>query len=248
MTGGVFDHPAINVLVAGGGGIAAALVEELLLRESVAQVFCLQRSGKIPVTDPRCESLELDVEDEASIAAAMARLASRCDRLHLVINSVGMLHDETFAPEKRVRDVSPAALHKLFAVNAVFLPALATGVSSLMRHNEPAVLASLSARVGSISDNQMGGWYSYRAAKAAHNMLLKCIALEWKISHRNTCVVALHPGTVATPLSTPHTPANYGRRILQPRESASALLRVIGERRTADTGGFLDWQGEAIPW
>jgi NAD(P)-dependent dehydrogenase (short-subunit alcohol dehydrogenase family) len=245
---GVFDLPAVNVLVAGGGGIGAALVEELLQRSNVARVVCLQRSAKTPMSDPRCESLSLDVEDADSVAAAMVQVAARCDRLHLAINTVGMLHNAALAPEKRVRDVSQAALHKLFAVNAAFLPAFANGVSALMRHDEPAVLASLSARVGSIGDNQMGGWHSYRASKAAHNMLLRCIAQEWKISHRNACVTALHPGTVATPLSTPYTPANYSRRVLQPGESARALLHVLSQQRPADTGSFLDWQGKEIPW
>lgn len=250
MTGGrgVFDLPVLNVLVAGGGGIGGALVEALLQRSNVARVICLQRSANVAISDPRFESLHLDVEDGESVTAAMTLLANRVDRVQLAINTVGMLHDESFAPEKRVRDVSQAGLQKLFTVNAAFLPAFANGVSALLRHDEPALLASLSARVGSITDNQMGGWYSYRAAKAAHNMLLKCLAQEWKVSHRNVCVTALHPGTVATPLSTPYTPANYTRTVLQPRESAAALLRVIGQQRPADTGRFLDWQGEMIAW
>ena len=110
------------------------------------------------------------------------------------------------------------------------------------------MLASLSARVGSIEDNQMGGWYSYRASKAAHNMLLKTLAREWRVSHKNVAVVALHPGTVQSRLSEPFVTARYRNRVLAGEESAEALLAVIGGLNAKDTGSFLDWQGKAIPW
>ncbi len=245
---GIFGAESLNVLVAGGGGISEALIAELLALNNVSRVFCLHRSEVPPVADPRYTPVAFDAEDESSITDAVAEISSTATRLHLVINTVGLLHNDTLSPEKRLRDVSARALQQLFAINAVFLPLLASAVSPLMRHDEPAVLASLSARVGSITDNQSGGWYSYRASKAAHNMLLKTLAREWRVSHRNVCVLALHPGTVATRLSTPFTPANYSRRVLQPEECARALLQVIGASQASDSGRFLDWQGEDIPW
>jgi NAD(P)-dependent dehydrogenase (short-subunit alcohol dehydrogenase family) len=245
---GVFDSEAITVLVAGGGGIGAALVSELLARPNVERVFCLQRNPANLAGDARFRSIACDAGSEESLDAAIGEVEHACERLHLVINTVGLLHNEACSPEKRLRDVNANALETLFRVNAAFLPLLAQRVAPLMKHSEPAVLASLSARVGSIGDNGMGGWYSYRASKAAHNMLLRTLAIEWRLSHRNTAVVALHPGTVATRLSEPYTPANYQRRVLQPAESADCLLRVIADCSPANTGCFLDWQGEEIPW
>ena len=151
-------------------------------------------------------------------------------------------------PEKRLRDLEPGnALHS-FQVNALSLAHVAGAFGPLMRHGAPSVLASLSARVGSIGDNRQGGWYSYRMSKAAHNMLLRTLALEWKISHRNAIVVALHPGTVRSRLSAPFVTDRYANRVLQPAECAAALLGVIGNLSRDDSGRFLDWQGEEIPW
>ncbi len=236
------------MLVAGGGGIGSALVDDLLSRPNVDRVFCLQRNPATLSDDIRFRAIACDAASEASLDAAIAEVGQACDRLHLVINTVGLLHNEACEPEKRLRDVSANALETLFRVNAAFLPLLAQRVAPLMKHRDAAVLASLSARVGSIGDNGMGGWYSYRASKAAHNMLLRTLAIEWRLSHRNAAVVALHPGTVATRLSKPYTPANYQRRVLQPAESAAHLLQVIGSCTPATTGRFLDWQGEEIPW
>lgn len=125
---------------------------------------------------------------------------------------------------------------------------LAQGFSKTLRHDDPGILASLSARVGSIADNDMGGWYSYRASKAAHNMLLRTLSREWRISHRNVTVLALHPGTVASALSQPFVSPTYARRVLQPDECAAYLLQVLKERSTSDSGSFYDWRGEPIPW
>ena len=147
-----------------------------------------------------------------------------------------------------MRDLNLDNLLRSMIINAALLPRLAQAYGRALRHDEPSILASLSARVGSIEDNQMGGWYSYRASKAAHNMLLRTLAREWRISHRNAAVVALHPGTVASPLSEPFVTDSYGKRVLQPGECADALLGVLGGLGAADTGRFLDWQGQPIPW
>ena len=159
-----------------------------------------------------------------------------------------MLHGEGFAPEKRLKDVTPEALMHLSTVNAFFLPQLAAAVAPLLRHSDSSILASVSARVGSIADNNIGGWYSYRASKAAHNMLLKTLAREWRVSHKHCTVVALHPGTVQTGLSEPYTPANYKKRVLAPAESAEAMLSVLESLTVEQTGSFYAWDGKPIPW
>lgn len=238
----------INVVVAGSGGIGSAVADRLLAHYPVQQLFVLQRSERYRSADERVTCLPVDASDPATIAAAGEAIAGQCDALHLVFNAVGMLHDESFAPEKRLRDVTPEALAKLAMVNAYFLPQLAAAVAPLLKHGEPSLLASVSARVGSIADNAMGGWYSYRASKAAHNMLLRTLAREWRVSHKHCTVVALHPGTVETELSKPHTPANYRKRVLAPPESAEAMLNVLESLGPGNSGNFYAWDGAEIPW
>lgn len=120
--------------------------------------------------------------------------------------------------------------------------------SSDSHFTEPALLASLSARVGSIEDNRLGGWYSYRASKAAHNMLVRTIAHEWRLSHRNAAIVALHPGTVHSRLSEPFISPGYKNTVHTPAECADHLMRVLGALTAESSGQFYDWKGDAIAW
>jgi len=238
----------INVVIAGSGGIGAAMVQHLLASYPVEKLFWLHRSEPADCNDPRVIKLFCDATAPASIVAATEAISQGCEQLHVVINTVGMLHAQGITPEKRLRDVSLEAMLELATVNAFFLPQLAAGLAPLLRHPQASILASLSARVGSITDNGMGGWYSYRASKAAHNMLLKTLAREWRVSHKLCSVVALHPGTVDTALSQPYTPANYRKRVLTPPECAEALLGVLGGLTTEQSGSFFSWEGEELPW
>ncbi len=248
VVSGALQQAALNVVVAGGGGIGEAVTRRLLREYPVKRLFMLQRSGRCQIDDPRFTSLPVDAANPASLSAAAAEISAECGELHLVFNAVGMLHDERFKPEKRLKDVTPDALNRLATVNAWFLPQLALAMAPLLRHGQPSLLASISARVGSITDNDMGGWYSYRASKAAHNMLLRTLAREWRVSHKLCAVVALHPGTVKTGLSEPYTPTNYGKRVLTPDESAEAMLHVLAGLRAGNSGSFYAWDGAEIPW
>ena len=242
------EQDRLNVVVAGAGGIGAAIARRLLDHYDVERLFLLQRREQAAVVDPRCTVLHVDATEAATIDAAAAAIAGQCTALDLVFNAVGILHTAEFSPEKRLKDVSPEALHHLATVNAFFLPQLAAALAPLLRHDRQSILASLSARVGSITDNGLGGWYSYRASKAAHNMLLRTLAREWRVSHKRCAVVALHPGTVSTALSEPYTPANYQKRVLAPEESAEALLKVLEGLGPAQSGDFYGWDGDPIPW
>lgn len=240
-----FALPRFNAMVVGSGAIGSAFASALLARDNLAQLLVLRRSDRGGSDDPRVRYLSFD----AACGDALPELAGvGVDRLHLLVNTVGLLHDDQQQPEKRLRDLDLGNLLRSMTVNAALLPRLAQAYGHLLRHDEPATLASLSARVGSIEDNHLGGWYSYRASKAAHNMLLRTLAREWRVSHRNVAVVALHPGTVASPLSEPFVTDSYSRRVLQPAECADALLGVLAGLNVADTGCFLDWQGKPIPW
>ena len=237
-----------NVVIVGNGAIGSALLENLLQRQSLNRAVVLGRSAHNASDDERVTYVTFDAEDAESVMTAATRVKESLDRVHLLINTVGLLHNQHQGPEKRLKALNPEHLQQSFQVNAILLPLLAQAFSTLLRHDDPAVLVSLSARVGSIEDNQLGGWYSYRASKAAHNMLLKTIASEWRISHRNVAVVALHPGTVYSRLSEPFLSERYKNRVLTPAECASSLLAVIGGLQLEDSGNFYDWQGKSIPW
>ena len=247
------DNPlqldALTAVVAGGGAIGCALAQALIDNPRVQQVYLLCRDPARQGLPSGARHLHLDALDPGSASTAAERVGAECQRVHLLINTVGVLHDgDKLQPEKRLAQLSPEKLLHAFQVNTLLLPALASAFSRLLRHDEPAMLASLSARVGSIEDNRSGGWYSYRASKAAHNMLLRTLAREWRISHSRTIVAALHPGTVASPLSAPFVSNRYPHRVLEPAESAAALLRVMASLGPGDSGSFHDWQGEPIPW
>ena len=248
MTAGPLHLDRMNAVIVGDGAIGAALLDALLQRPGLAGVVILRRGTMSLPDDPRVTPLSFDAQDPPSVAAAADAVKATLGRVHLLVNTVGMLHGPRQQPEKRVRDVRPEALLHSFAINAVLLPLLAQSFSSLLRHDEPAVLASLSARVGSIEDNGLGGWYSYRASKAAHNMLLRTLAREWRVSHRNAAVVALHPGTVDSRLSRPFVSSDYRNKVLTPGESADALLRVIDSVSPEQSGSFYDWRGDPVPW
>jgi NAD(P)-dependent dehydrogenase (short-subunit alcohol dehydrogenase family) len=194
--------------------------------------------------------VRLDVTDEPGIEAAARQVASATDRLHLVVNCAGILHGgpARMAPEKRLADVQPSALAAGFAVNA-FGPLLAAKhFERLLAHRERAVFASISARVGSIGDNRLGGWHTYRGAKAAQNMFTRTLAIEWARTRRNVVCVALHPGTTDTELSWPFQANVPPEKLFAPERTVRQLLEVIDRLTPADTGRFFAWDGSEIPW
>ena len=237
-----------NAVIVGSGAIGTALAETLLQRSELQHLIILQRSTAAVSQDARVTRINFEAQQPDSIAEAGATAMECVDRVHLLVNTVGMLHSEQQQPEKSLRKVEVENLQRAFMINATLLPILAQAFAKLLRHDQPAVFASLSARVGSIEDNNLGGWYSYRASKAAHNMLLRTIAQEWRVTHPNVTAVALHPGTVQSPLSSPFITSGYRHIVHTPPECAEALLRVLGSLAPQSSGRFYDWQGKTIPW
>lgn len=221
------------VVVGAAGGIGSAFVQALQADPRCGSVLALHRRGQPP----------LDLLDEAALAAAAAQVAAQ-GPVHLLINAAGLLHGPGVRPEKKLGDLDPAALQALFAANTI-------GPALLLKHFVPlldrqrALLAMLSARVGSIGDNRLGGWYGYRASKAALNMLLATAAIELRRSQPATVVVALHPGTVATPLSAPFRSAEAARPAAL---AAAQMLQVLDGLQSADSGSFVAWDGARLPW
>lgn len=182
----------------------------------------------------------------------LEKLSSEIDKNHcqidLLINCVGCLEDSVVAPEKNLSKISVETLLHYFKVNSIITPLLAKMFYQHFRRTTPTCFAVLSAKVGSIGDNRLGGWYGYRASKAALNMFLKNISIEFKNRGCQTLVLALHPGTTDSALSKKHLKTASSLRIHQPDETAQNMLNVISRRSTKESGRFLDWQGQELPW
>ncbi len=220
-----FTHPLHAVVIGANGGIGRALADLLAADPAVALVTRLGRPT-------------LDLTDKASIDAAAAALPAPPD---LVICATGLLHAPEIAPERALKELDAATLAQSLAVNAIGPALVAQAFLPLMPRDRRSVFTALSARVGSISDNRIGGWHSYRAAKAALNQLIRTIAIEHARRWPLAVVAGLHPGTVDTGLSKPFQ--RSAKTLFTPVESAAHLLRVIDGLTPAQSGRLFDWQG-----
>ena len=226
------------------GGVGGALVRALVADPRCAVVHAAARrdiaAGRKIV--PHAFALE----DEASIAACVEAAAAD-GPLDLVIVATGLLHDKGMKPEKTWRALDADALTRAFAVNAIGPALVAKHALDRLPREGKAVFAALSARVGSIADNRLGGWHAYRASKAALNMLVKTCAIELARRNPQAVCVTLHPGTVDTGLSAPFQSSRRGG-LFTPDESATHLLRVIDGLNGADSGCLFAWDGREIPF
>ncbi len=184
----------------------------------------------------------LELTDEASVARAAAAVDASYD---LIIDATGALEINGVGPEKSLAQIDPVAMARQFAVNAIGTALLLKHFSPLLPRAGRGVFATLSARVGSIGDNRLGGWISYRAAKAAQNQILRCAAIEIARKRPEAVVVALHPGTVRTGLTDRFRGSHPA---VEPAEAAAHLLGVIAGLTPAQSGGFFAWDGAEIPW
>jgi NAD(P)-dependent dehydrogenase (short-subunit alcohol dehydrogenase family) len=226
----------LAVVTGASGGLGQALLQALEAGGQYDAVLGFSRGGT-----PR-----LDITDEASIAAVAAAIAAQPHPLRLVLDATGFLHGRGWMPEKSLQQLDPAHLAHAFAVNAIGPALLMKHLLPLLPREGRAVFATLSARIGSIGDNATGGWYAYRASKAALNQLVRTAAVELRRSRPAALCVALHPGTVDTPLSGPFS--RSGLEVQPPALAAARILQVIGGLDAKDSGGFVDHHGVTIPW
>jgi NAD(P)-dependent dehydrogenase (short-subunit alcohol dehydrogenase family) len=240
-------HPEAHVAIIGAsGGIGAGLCRAVARSNAACTIHALSRSRTL-FSDDAIRSSALDLFDEASIADAAKRV-SRDGPLDLVIVAAGMLHRGKLQPEKALRDIDGANMLEVLRVNTVGPALIAKHFLPIMRRHGKSVFAALSARVGSIDDNRLGGWVSYRASKAALNMTMKTLAIEHARRWPEAVVASLHPGTVATDLSEPFRSRTPPANLFTPDVSAAHLLRVIDGLTPTDTGGFFAWDGSRIPF
>lgn len=234
------------VIIGASGGIGRALVEALGAREDVARIHALSRSGQSPAHD-KVSPGTIDLLDEKSIAAA-AKAIQKSGAPDLVIVASGLLSDgKALQPEKSFRHQDPEAFQRVFAINT-FGPALvAKHFLPIMPRKGRAVFAALSARVGSISDNRLGGWHAYRASKAALNMLIRNYAIEQARRNEAFIAISLHPGTVDTALSAPFQTNVPDKQLFTPQIAAAHLLKVIDQVQPSESGKAFDWAGKEIP-
>lgn len=231
-----------HALIVGGGGIGRALQQTLNARAPDLQVSLATRR-------PRSDAeWLLDLCDDQSLQCFEAAAVADLKPLRLVINTAGVLHGPQFQPEKRLAAVTRTQLEQSFAINAFAPILLARCVAGAIDPTLPSHFASLSARVGSIGDNRSGGWYSYRAAKAAQNQLLRTLALEWGRRLPHCCVSLLHPGTTATGLSEPFRGSVKPASLFSPEQAAGYLLDVLAGLDAQQSGRFWAWDGTPIPW
>jgi len=232
------------VVVGASGGIGAALVDRLVSSSQVARVHSLSRQGKSHPS-PKVSNLTFDFTNESSIEAAAQALAE-VGPLDVVIVATGLLQGNGIAPEKNLRALSIKGFEQSFLINTIGPAMTARYFLPLMRRDGKAVFAALSARVGSISDNRMGGWYAYRSSKAALNMVIKTLSIEMGRRFKELVIIGLHPGTVDTSLSKPFQGNVPEGKLFTPEFSAEKLLDVIDQVTPSDSGNLLDWQGQTV--
>ena len=237
-------EPLHAVVIGASGGIGRAFVDALAAREDVARVTALSRRATEPASSKVAVG-HIDLLDEASVAQAAE--ACRDPAPRLIVCTAGVLHDGDLQPEKSLRDLDPARLAQLFALNTIGPALVLKHFSGLLPRKGRGTVALLSARVGSISDNRLGGWYGYRASKAALNQLVRTAAIEVARSRRESIIVGLHPGTVDTALSAPFSGNVAPGKLFTPAYSAARLLDVLDGLSPADSGRCYAWDGREVP-
>lgn len=229
----LLPNPFRALVIGSSGTIGMAFVNLLKNNPSCSEVIGVHRHSEFPIDYQNFESIE-------SCANALVSASP----FQLIINTVGVLHTSNWMPEKRLDDLNAEQLMELMNINAIG-PALTIRHCSKLLDPQNSIMVTLSAKVGSIEDNRLGGWYSYRSSKAALNMLLKTASIEWARTKPNTALIAMHPGTVNSRLSKPFR----GEQIGRPADQAvNDMFQVIQNLQREDSGSFISYSGEKLPW
>lgn len=246
-----------NILIIGGGhGIGLAIVQNLIQNNrciyvsyrdsSKAQELLQLSQSELP---NNCELIpvKMDPTDESEIQRLAQTFVGKKIKLDLIINCVGLLHNKSIYPEKSLKDFQSESFLEVMRVNTIVTPLIAKYFKDLFCIEKVSALVTLSAKLGSISDNQMGGWHSYRASKAALNMLIKNIHIEFQRQRKKILLLAIHPGTTETELSQKFI-QHTSYKIHTPPETAENILSALDGLNFNESGSFLSWDGKKLPW
>ncbi len=240
---------ASALVIGAGSSIAQALIERLLSDESVAKIITISRNP-LPAAlleNSRIQSLHCD-NSQNQISGIAELVAADKGTFGKVFICQGILHTANLQPEKRLQDIDAEHMAEVLRVNTI-VPALwLAALMPVLKGIRPCRVAIFSARVGSISDNRAGGWYSYRASKAALNMIIKTAAVEYARSARNVKLLAYHPGTVDTELSRPFQRNVPPEKLFTADFTATQLLKLMEDLPVDGEASYLDWAGEKILW
>ncbi len=225
----------IAVVIGNSGSIGSAIEKELS-DQGFKNIIGFNRSSS-----PR-----LDLLNEETIAQSAQFIKDQNTPVSLVFDATGLLHDDNNMPEKTYKNIDQIFMRKNFEINVMGPALIMKYFLPLLDKEEKSIFASISAKVGSISDNRYGGWYSYRASKAALNQMIKTASIEMKMKNQNAICLAIHPGTVESKLSKPFQKNDL--TIQSPQESASNIFKILTSSTSKDTGSFYNWDGKIIEW
>lgn len=249
-----FKSCEVALIVGANGGIGLSSVKKLLAESSCKKIICTFRRKEyseelIELANQNRDTIELvslDITSEEDISVLEKRIKEQKITLDFVFCTTGLLHDGDLQPEKSLRQVNGDSFMKVMAVNAMGPFILAAKIHRYLS-KEVSMMAFISAKVGSIDDNRMGGWYSYRSSKSALNMIVKNISIELKRSRPDSIVLSLHPGTTDTALSKPFS-KNVQYTVYSPDQTIAHLWQVMEGKTNLDSGKFFSWNGEELPW
>ncbi len=244
-------NPTTALIVGASQGIGLEFVRQLLQSARADRVYATYRNPQselLAIGDSRLRCLPMDITEEAKIATVVQDIKAETSALHYVINCVGVLHEGAMQPEKSLRQLNAEQLLHYFQVNSMGAVLLAKHVQPLLKHSDRAILATISAKIGSIGDNYLGGWYGYRASKAALNMFMRTTAIEYKRTCPRAIVVTLHPGTTDTQLSRPFQRNVPPEKLFPVDRTVQQLLTVLDQLKESDSGEFFSWDGSRLPW
>ncbi len=247
-----------GLLIGSNGGIAQALIVELFQSGTVGHLHTVSRSANDLTAGPLSEYRSrithhtINSQNESEVIDFVAACHTQDIKFDYVISTVGVLHQQvsdhvTLKPEKRLEDIDPVALAEYFAINTI-VPAIWLKHLLKVLPKSRAVIAFFSARVGSIEDNRLGGWYGYRASKSALNMLIKNASIEYQRRNKHSILISYHPGTVATGLSKPFQANVKPGKLFTPEFTAQCLIKQLHAAEVEQSPYYVDWDGQKIPW
>lgn len=232
------------IVIGASGGIGKAFLDHFINSSQISEIYALSRRGGTP-QGGKVRALTFDFTDEDNITAG-AEVLRETGKFDIVIVATGLLQGEGIAPEKNMRALAHDSFLKSLEINTVGPALTAKHLLPLLHRDRKTIFAALSARVGSISDNRLGGWYAYRASKAALNMVLKTLSLEFGRRYPEAVIAGLHPGTVDTSLSAPFQSNVPEGKLFTPEFSTGKMIEVMDGLSAADSGNLFAWDGQRV--